>query len=894
MLRYLQVTAVLCAVGWLCPSTVAQQHALDQGGPDSVIMVVSWPAIHLGDSSVVAQLFFVNDVQALRSAAMGFGWDYTGLVMDSAALTPLAKSAFHYYEFFYYKDNIDSTNTKRLFMFAGSGISGSLAPAPDRQHVATYWFHATRFPANDSIVIDTNTFSAGATFKFVDASPEVNQYVPAWGGRVVVEDTSDCPEPEPPVLVSPSNHATGLPQPIDLDWNPVTGADYYEVQVDDNGDFSSPELNEQTANTTYSVSGLAEGATYYWRVQAHNNCGWGEWSYPTRHFTTAEPDWHDPLDQGNPDSVIMVVSQPNIYTGDSTVTAELYFVNDAQDLLGAAAGFSWDSPYLVMDSAAVTPLAAEAFSFMRFLLYKDDMDSTNIHRLFQFVGTGLGTSLAAAPVRQHVATYWFHVTDFPVGGSIDIDTSTFNSGVNLTFVDATPQNEQYVPRWGGRAVIQLGETDPPAHPLDHGDPDSVIMVVSQPAIYMGDSTVTAELYFVNDAQDLQAAAASFSWDSPYLVMDSAAVTPLAAEAFSFMRILLYKDDMDSTNIHRLFQFVCTGLETSLAAAPVRQHVATYWFHVEDLAAGDSIVIDTSTFNSFVNLTFIGAAPQNDQYVPRWGGKAVIRRETADAGGSFDLGSPDSVIMIISPLILNSDYYDIVADLYFVSDAQDISGAAIGFSWDSPSLVMDSAAMTPPAEEAFSFEQSLLYKDNINPTNARRLFQFGGTGLSTSLTAAPGRQHVATYWFHVEDLAAGDSIVIDTSTYSCDVSLKFVDAADATNQYEPVWWGAAIVQWMTDLDMIERGNLPASFTLEQNYPNPFNASTVIGFDVPKRSQVTLAVFNILGQKVATLISSELAPNRYAVTWDGSTVPSGVYLYRLQAGDFVETKKMVLLK
>ena len=89
-------------------------------------------------------------------------------------------------------------------------------------------------------------------------------------------------------------------------------------------------------------------------------------------------------------------------------------------------------------------------------------------------------------------------------------------------------------------------------------------------------------------------------------------------------------------------------------------------------------------------------------------------------------------------------------------------------------------------------------------------------------------------------------------------------------------------------------IPKEFDLYQNYPNPFNPNTTIQFDLPKTSEVTLKIFNILGEEVATLVSNRLSAGSYSYEWDASNLASGVYLYRLQAGDFVKTQKMVLIK
>jgi hypothetical protein len=79
------------------------------------------------------------------------------------------------------------------------------------------------------------------------------------------------------------------------------------------------------------------------------------------------------------------------------------------------------------------------------------------------------------------------------------------------------------------------------------------------------------------------------------------------------------------------------------------------------------------------------------------------------------------------------------------------------------------------------------------------------------------------------------------------------------------------------------NISGNYVLNQNYPNPFNPTTIIEFDLPKTREVNLKVFNILGEEVATLVSDRLSTGSYSYEWDASNLASGVYLYRLQAGD-----------
>ncbi len=89
-------------------------------------------------------------------------------------------------------------------------------------------------------------------------------------------------------------------------------------------------------------------------------------------------------------------------------------------------------------------------------------------------------------------------------------------------------------------------------------------------------------------------------------------------------------------------------------------------------------------------------------------------------------------------------------------------------------------------------------------------------------------------------------------------------------------------------------MPEAYALRQNYPNPFNPETRISFGLPEAAYVRLVVYDAMGREVARLVDQPLGAGTHAVTWDASGLPSGVYLYRLTAGAFSQTKAMTLLK
>ena len=99
--------------------------------------------------------------------------------------------------------------------------------------------------------------------------------------------------------------------------------------------------------------------------------------------------------------------------------------------------------------------------------------------------------------------------------------------------------------------------------------------------------------------------------------------------------------------------------------------------------------------------------------------------------------------------------------------------------------------------------------------------------------------------------------------------------------------------LTNVDK-NTGLVPAAFALLQNYPNPFNPTTVISYQIASAGKVSLKVYDLLGREVATLVNELKSAGSYTATFNAINLASGVYFYRLQAGSFTQTKRLVLLK
>lgn len=140
--------------------------------------------------------------------------------------------------------------------------------------------------------------------------------------------------------------------------------------------------------------------------------------------------------------------------------------------------------------------------------------------------------------------------------------------------------------------------------------------------------------------------------------------------------------------------------------------------------------------------------------------------------------------------------------------------------------------------------------------------------------------------------------LNIGTYEAKVIIKQAEMPAGVDLAEDTLNVTLVVDQTTGVEDMG-GVLPSEFSLSQNYPNPFNPTTVVEFNLPKAAYVRLTVYNLLGQRVKELVNESLAAGNKRVAWDGTdasgrTVESGVYFYRLQAGDFNQTRKMMLLK
>jgi hypothetical protein len=152
---------------------------------------------------------------------------------------------------------------------------------------------------------------------------------------------------------------------------------------------------------------------------------------------------------------------------------------------------------------------------------------------------------------------------------------------------------------------------------------------------------------------------------------------------------------------------------------------------------------------------------------------------------------------------------------------------------------------------------------------------------------------SSYLCQYNDLYSWTNYFIDVSAIKGQSATLVFKAQAANSVWSYIYFDDISLTSTMDVRPGASG-IPGQFKVEQNYPNPLNPSTVIRYQIPVASYVTLKVYNMLGEEVATLVNGMQEAGYKSAEWDASNLPSGIYTYRLTAGTFVEVKKMLMIK
>jgi len=260
----------------------------------------------------------------------------------------------------------------------------------------------------------------------------------------------------------------------------------------------------------------------------------------------------------------------------------------------------------------------------------------------------------------------------------------------------------------------------------------------------------------------------------------------------------------------------------------------------------------------------------------------------------DPGTPDSLIIgeVDAEYTPGSETY-INVPIYFVTDDSIASVMLpLEITYSGEGITLSSATYLGTLA---SFEDSYISDDNLWFVAFNDL---DGNAAEAPLYSNGARMEGIELEFIAAVGADQQIITIDIGEGPYDLPVNFgLTTTDADEDITPIVVPGYVMYGTVGID--DETALPTEYALRQNYPNPFNPETTIDYQLPQAGEVTIEIYNILGQNVRTLVSEEKQAGSYTARWNGalnngSKAPSGIYFYKLTAGSFTQTNKMTMLK
>jgi hypothetical protein len=584
--------------------------------------------------------------------------------------------------------------------------------------------------------------------------------------------------PSAPTLSSPANGATSVSTSPTLNWNASTGATSYQLQVSTNSSFSSTVVNQSgITGTSYGVTGLTDGTTYYWRVNATNAGGTSSYSAPWS-FTTGT-----------------VVSPPATPTLSSPA-------NGATDV-STSPTLNWNA-------------SSGATSYQLQVSTNSSFSTTVVSQ------SGItGTSYDATGLTDGTTYYW---------------------RVNATNADGA---SDYSASWS--FTTSGGSGNPPAAPT-LGSPINGATGISPSPTLTWNVSSGATSYQLQISRNSSFSTIDFSQSG--ITGTSYGVIGLAEGTTYYWR-------MNATNgagtspYSEIWSLTTTIMPLAPVAAPTPASP-------EDGATNVS-ADPTLSWNAVSGAI---------SYQLQVSVAANFRTTVVNRGGVSD------TCIKLRDLSRNTTHYWRVCANYGAGTGPYSSVRSFTTMIASPVapnlLSPIDGAVNVPTRPTFVWEQS--------------------TGASS-------------YQLQISTDPSFSTIVIDSSGITAtsltlsglDVSTVYYWRVSASNAGGPGEWSSVKYMITSSVSAVSDGSgLPHEIRLFQNFPNPFNNSTIISYELPKATSVTIEIYSVLGQKVATLAQGVKQPGYHQVSWE-SSISSGVYYYTLVIdGSQLPAKKMIYLR
>jgi len=502
-------------------------------------------------------------------------------------------------------------------------------------------------------------------------------------------------------------------------------------------------------------------------------------------------------DLGDPDSVYFHITMPESGGSDSLVIAELYVFNDVQNVASMSMGFSWDHPYLEMDSAVWSPEAETAFNMIRLGYFRGGLDYTNAYQLFQCVGLRLtGNGLIASGQAKAVVSYYFHLNDLTGSDSICINLEDFNKPY---FVDQN--NEEYEPQWVAMCDV-IPNLPPVLNPIGAQSVNETelleFIVVATDADgttpVLSTGTLPSDATFANNGDGT----GSFNWSPNPFQIGSHQVTFYATDGLDTdseaVTIEVFNTGNQGPELNNIgYSGINPDQLLVISVSATDPDADSIILSVGALPSGASFADNYDGTGQFLwTPSFVQIGIHQVMFYASDGvftdSESVNIYVVDPSQDPLDLGSADSILMeIVLPDDWGTDS-TFAVKLYCFNDVQNIGPISSGFSWDNPDVKMDLAVWSPEAMSAFNMVQFSYYRNSLDSTNANQLFQATGLCMfGDGLVASSERKLVVTYYFHVEGWTPDAALCINLADFNI---LAFVDQSN--NEYTPIWSGSECV------------------------------------------------------------------------------------------------------
>lgn len=682
--------------------------------------------------------------------------------------------------------------------------------------------------------------------------------------------------PEQVVLNSPIHEAVNVGLIVEFSWKVADRADKYQLQVSSNDEFTSIVINESNLESTTfnSDNDLNNLTTYYWRVRASNTTGEGPWSEIFNFITQDQPEASDnrilvansknytftPLDFGTTDNnyTILFDNFPSDFNGQLQLDGNDIEIDDEISINDIDEG--------KMIYIPLTDTYGYNFDHFKFQI-KDNHGNISEESYTLHIDVG-ATSME---LTDDSGGGWRFLTSPSIGDS-------YNEFLSPLTIKGIPGSDSPTASFPTLYVLNQSnyEWNAISNLTDATERGNAFIVQVQPE----DADQTIILTAKNEFASLED---EFTFSG--LFYD----TNQGPQGNSHFLI---------ANPHPISLDFCEFTETHLATSVdfwdpnasggngdyMNQSCSIDNVHIAPFQAFWVRTIDNNPSLSIPKEAYLET--MTDGYY-----KDNKKAQSDDFLVQFTITSDDGIFTNRANILFSDQGTSAMDKL----DAPKRSAAGLTERWLSfYSIGQD--------QKTYALQSlPLEIDDKITIPLDVQTTEYGQFILDWNLSEA--QSFDGTYY--LKDNQTGDVIELtEGSTYRFDIkpnqSLKKselfkglnIEGESQISTVSTSRFEFLIVS--SDLDNFTDGDVPDTFSLAQNYPNPFNPTTIISYELPKQENVRLEVYDMAGRQVATLVNKQVSAGRHIVNFNGSNLSSGVYVYRLQAGSYIQTRKLTILK